>query len=64
MADAAEQSEKAKTTMIYLLGGVPMVGYAIGSLAFTRFSLSEAEHGRIRNELDARHAASGEGGAA
>jgi GPH family glycoside/pentoside/hexuronide:cation symporter len=64
VADAAEQSEKAKTTMIYLMGGVPMVGYAIGSLAFTRFSLSEAEHGRIRNELDARHAASGEGGAA
>jgi len=52
--NAAEQTETVKRTMIYLMGGVPMVGYAIGSLAFTRFRLSEAEHTRIRAELDTR----------
>jgi Na+/melibiose symporter-like transporter len=53
--NAAEQTETVKRTMVYLMGGVPMVGYAIGSLAFTRFGLSEAEHARIRSELDARN---------
>lgn len=52
--NAAEQSELAKNTMIFLMGGVPMIGYAIGSVAFTRFQLSEAEHARIRAELDQR----------
>ena len=52
--NAVDQSETVKRTMVYLMGGVPMVGYAIGSLAFTRFRLSEAEHARIRAELDAR----------
>ena len=40
--------------MIALAGGVPMAGYALGALVFTRFELSEAEHGRIRAELDVR----------
>jgi hypothetical protein len=31
-----------------------MSGYAIGSLLFSRFSLTEAEHARMRRELDAR----------
>ncbi len=54
--NAAEQSELAKNTMTVLTGGVPMVGYAIGALAFTRFKLSETEHARIRAELDERAA--------
>ncbi|MEE2663181.1 MAG: MFS transporter [Myxococcota bacterium] len=58
--NAAEQSETVKRTMIYLMGGVPMIGYAIGSLAFTRFGLSEAEHARMRAELDARTPGEGE----
>jgi Na+/melibiose symporter-like transporter len=40
--------------MTFLMGGIPMVGFGIGSIAFTRFSLSESEHARIRLELDAR----------
>ncbi|NQZ95592.1 MAG: MFS transporter [Myxococcales bacterium] len=52
--NAAEQTEQVKDTMIFLMGGVPLVGYGIGSLMFTRFSLSEAEHARIRAELDSR----------
>jgi GPH family glycoside/pentoside/hexuronide:cation symporter len=51
-----EQTPLVKYTMIFLLGGMPLVGYAIGSLAFARFPLSEAEHQRIRRELDARAA--------
>ena len=50
--NAAEQTQLAKNTMILLAGGVPMAGYAIGALAFTRFALSEKEHARIRAELD------------
>ena len=56
--NAAVQTELTKNTMIVLAGGVPMVGYAIGALAFTRFALSEREHARIRAELDERASAS------
>jgi GPH family glycoside/pentoside/hexuronide:cation symporter len=52
-----EQSALVKGTMVFLLGGMPLLGYAIGALAFARFPLSEAEHRRIRAELDARAAA-------
>ena len=33
---------------------IPVIGYGIGSLAFMRFDLSEAEHTRIRTEIEAR----------
>jgi GPH family glycoside/pentoside/hexuronide:cation symporter len=49
-----EQTPLVKYTMVFLLGGMPLLGYAIGSLAFARFPLSEAEHARIRRELDTR----------
>ncbi len=52
--NAAEQTPLTKDTMIFLMGGVPLVGYAIAALLFSRFSLSEREHARIRHELDAR----------
>jgi GPH family glycoside/pentoside/hexuronide:cation symporter len=52
----AEQTERVKLTMIILLGAMPLLGYGIGALAFSRFSLTEAEHQRIRAELDARAA--------
>jgi Na+/melibiose symporter-like transporter len=55
--NAAEQTQVAKDTMIFLMGGVPMIGYGIGALAFTRFGLSEKEHARIRAELDRRSVA-------
>ena len=53
--NAADQTERVKQTMLFLMGGVPMIGYGIGSLAFTRFRLSEAEHTRIRAELEERN---------
>jgi GPH family glycoside/pentoside/hexuronide:cation symporter len=52
----AEQSEPVKLTMVFLLGGMPLLGYGIGALAFSRFPLTEAEHQRVRAELDARSA--------
>ena len=51
---AETQSALAQRTMVALMGGLPLVCYLIGAAAFTRFSLSEAEHARIRAELDAR----------
>jgi GPH family glycoside/pentoside/hexuronide:cation symporter len=53
-----EQTEFVKTTMIVLMGGVPIVCYGIGALAFSRYQLGEVEHRRIRAALDVR-AASG-----
>jgi Na+/melibiose symporter-like transporter len=37
------------------MGGFPLICYSIGSIAFSRFSLNESEHARIRSELDARN---------
>jgi GPH family glycoside/pentoside/hexuronide:cation symporter len=53
------QTATVRWAMVFLIGGMPVIGYAIGSLLFSRFSLTEAEHGRIRGELDARAAAGG-----
>ncbi len=53
---AERQSELVLTTMVGLMGGAPLVCYLLGAVAFARFSLSEAEHARIRRELDARSA--------
>lgn len=53
-ASVQQQSERVETTMIVLMGVFPFICYAIGAIAFTRFSLTETEHSRIRAELDAR----------
>ncbi len=52
-----EQTALVKSTLVVLMGGMPLAGYAVGALLFSRFSFSEAEHARIRLELDARAAA-------
>ena len=49
-----EQTELSKRTMIILMGGFPLVCYFIGAIAFSRFSLTEAQHAQVRQELDAR----------
>ena len=49
-----EQTEATKNWMIFLLAGMPLIGYSIGIAAFTRFRFGDAEHARIRSELDAR----------
>lgn len=52
----AVQTEEMKFALVCLMGGAPLVGYAIGSLVFSRFSFSQADHARVRAELDARAA--------
>jgi len=49
-----EQGPEVRDAMRLLMGGLPLAGYAIGALAFARFRLGEAEHGRIVRALDAR----------
>lgn len=57
-ATVHQQSQQVETTMIVLMGAFPLFCYVVGAILFTRFSLTEADHGRIRAELDARAAAS------
>ncbi|NQZ99571.1 MAG: MFS transporter, partial [Myxococcales bacterium] len=53
-ANAVSQSETTELGMLVMFGGVPFVGFVIGVALFSRFSLTEAEHRRIRSELDQR----------
>jgi Na+/melibiose symporter-like transporter len=46
-----------KLALVFLMGGAPLIGYAIGALLFVRFRFTAADHARIRAELDARAAA-------
>jgi GPH family glycoside/pentoside/hexuronide:cation symporter len=50
----AEQTEAARFWIRALYSIFPFVCYALGALLFSRFSLGEEEHRRIRAELDAR----------
>jgi GPH family glycoside/pentoside/hexuronide:cation symporter len=56
-APNAEQSDAVKLALVVLMGGAPLVGYAIGAAFFSRFRFSAADHARVRSELDARAAA-------
>ncbi len=49
-----EQTETAKFWILALYSLFPLVCYGIGTVLFTRFSLDEAEHQRIRAALDQR----------
>jgi Na+/melibiose symporter-like transporter len=51
------QSEGVKLALVFLMGGAPLVGYALGSLLFARLRFNAADHVRVRAELDARAAA-------
>ena len=62
-ATAEVQTNEVRTTILVIAGGLPAVGYAIGLLLFSRFSLNEAEHAVVLAQLrERRHdeAASGE----
>jgi GPH family glycoside/pentoside/hexuronide:cation symporter len=52
--EAAEQSEQVKFAIRALFCLLPAICYAIGAMLFSRFSLDEAEHARIRRVLDER----------
>jgi GPH family glycoside/pentoside/hexuronide:cation symporter len=50
------QSARALLALQGLFAGAPVVAAMIGFAALARFTLDEAEHRRIRRELDERHA--------
>ncbi|MGH0030953.1 MAG: MFS transporter [Myxococcota bacterium] len=52
--DGEVQSDRVQWAMLLLAGGMPLAGFSIGALAFTRFSLNEVAHARIRAQLDGR----------
>jgi GPH family glycoside/pentoside/hexuronide:cation symporter len=49
-----EQTMTVQVAIITLYGVFPLVCYAVGAFLFRRFDLDEAEHARIRAELDRR----------
>ncbi len=53
-AEVQQQSALVERTMVVLMGGFPLVCYLVGAIVFTRFSLSETEHAKIRAALDER----------
>lgn len=59
--NADEQTEAVKVAILALMGLVPGVCYAIGTLLFLRFSLNQAEHERIVEILRNRAAGRSEG---
>ena len=52
-----DQAPEVKRAMVFLMGGMPVIGFAVGIAAFTRFRLTRAEHERIRGEIEARASA-------
>jgi len=56
-APNVDQSDGVRSAMVFLMGGAPLIGYAIGAVIFSRFRFNAADHARVRAELDARAAA-------
>ena len=50
----AEQTDGVKRTMVFLMGGMPLVGFVIGMLVFSRFRLTRNEHARLMREIRSR----------
>jgi len=46
------QSVRVEATMLALMGGMPVLGFGLGILAFRRFSLGPEEHARIRADIE------------
>jgi GPH family glycoside/pentoside/hexuronide:cation symporter len=51
-----EQTETVKRTMLFLLGGMPLLGYGVGAWVFARFSLTRAQHEEVLRQLAERRA--------
>ena len=54
VAGADTQTEVAKRTMIFLTGGMPLLGFAVGMWIFRRFGLTQEEHARVLAALAER----------
>jgi GPH family glycoside/pentoside/hexuronide:cation symporter len=54
VAGVEEQSETAERAMIFLSGGMPLLGFAVGMWLFRGFGLTQDEHARVLAELAER----------
>jgi GPH family glycoside/pentoside/hexuronide:cation symporter len=52
-----EQTQAAERTLRLLFSGTPFLTFLIGAALFRRFAITEAEHARIRSQLDERDSA-------
>lgn len=52
--EAAEQAEAARTTILVFVSLFPAAAYVVGFAVFSRFSLNQAEHERIRAVIESR----------
>jgi Na+/melibiose symporter-like transporter len=50
--EGAVQPWIVRGTMLFLMGGMPVVGFGLGILAFRRFALDRTEHARIRDAIE------------
>lgn len=50
--EGALQPWAVQGTMLFLMGGMPVIGFGLGILAFGRFTLDRVEHARIRDAID------------
>jgi GPH family glycoside/pentoside/hexuronide:cation symporter len=57
--EAEAQTQTVKNTILFIAGGMPAAGYAIGMILFSRFSLNEAEHASVLVELQRRRGEDG-----
>jgi len=47
----AEQTVVTKRVMVFLMGGMPLLGFALGAALFTRFRLDASAHARVLARL-------------
>ena len=50
--EGVEQPWLVRGTMLFLIGGMPVIGFGLGLLAFRHFGLDHAEHARIRASIE------------
>jgi GPH family glycoside/pentoside/hexuronide:cation symporter len=50
----AEQTQTVQISIVFLYGMLPLICYMIGAYLFSRFTLDEAAHAEVRQELDRR----------
>ena len=48
------QTMQVQISMVFLYGLLPLCCYSIGTYLFSRFTLDEATHEKMRHEMDAR----------
>ena len=52
--NVAEQTDVVTNSILFMAGGLPLLCFFIGAIAFSRFSLTPEHYARIRTDLDER----------